>query len=506
MNVAGQPSPGPGAWSRLDTRRAFAVFGLALSLRLVLAAMTPVIGADAAAYLLFAREILQGVWAPSLELGTHPGYPVAIVLASSIAGGIEPAGYLVSALASSLGVALFYAWVRDVAGPRVACLSALLFACLPYFILEHADVMTEGLFQLLFVASTSLSWLAATRKRFACALGAGATGALAYYTRPEGVYTMIALLGLVLFVIVQAARARRPLPLRLVGFAAASVAVFIALIFPLLFWYRKNTGEWTLTKRGSFKSVTQAEPQAQETPAAAHPLRSQGWAPAAADYLKQMVRVTYYLLPLAAVGLLFFRKGMPGIAVLYALALSAGYSLPPLLARSHGYALSHRYVLTPALFLLPFVALACTGLADRASRRWGARRTAWVASLVLGLFLCAAALRAVHPRRTEDRPIREAALWLAPRLSADSTVRANTIQVWHYLGRKAEEMWKTVREVESLVPARGEYVFVIERDCRKDAPVIWRVLEERFRRIARFPAGGDEKVDTVSIFHGPKGP
>ncbi len=494
------------SWTREETRWALGIAGGAFLLRAALAAMTPVVGADAAAYLVFARDLGAGLWTPSVDAAIHPGYPAAIALAGALLGGVEAGGYAVSVVFSSLAVGLFHVWARDAAGPRVARLSAILFACLPHFVLEHADVMTEGFFHFLFVAAVASAWFGVARRRPAWLITAAVSGALAYATKPEGIYAPVALLGLAVFAIAAEVRARRPFPWGLAGSAAASIALFALLALPLLLWVRNSTGRWALTNKGSAGLATRSVAPLEEPAAAREGFRPRSPGSVAADYLGQMSRATMYLLPLGLAGLAFLRGRMEGLAALYLGALIAGYSFAPIAARAQGYPLSHRYILPAALFALPFISLGCVGLAERAAARWGARRTAAAGAALLAVFVAACALRAVHPRRTEEIPVKQAALWLRGRLPAGAVLRANTYQVQHYLERRVVRLWGSGPAVERHAPAASDYVFVIERDLRKDAPAVWDALEARFRRIARFPEIGGEDLDAVSIFNGPKRP
>src|SRR5687768_6091851 len=102
----------------------------------------------------------RGLWAPTLESGVHPGYHVAILLASPLVGGPAAAGYAVSLLASSLSVGVFFVFARGLVPARAARIASLLHACLPYFILVHADIRTEGLFHLFFLSSVPAAGVA----------------------------------------------------------------------------------------------------------------------------------------------------------------------------------------------------------------------------------------------------------------------------------------------------------------------------------------------------------
>lgn len=463
-------------WDRRDTTAALSIAALAFAPRLVLALLSPVVGGDSAAFLLGAKEIATGDWATSLRNGIHPGYPLAILLA----GGGETGARLVSVLFSSLAAIPFYALARDMAGRRVATVSALFFACLPYLVIEHADVMTEGLFHCLFVATMLFGWLGATRASARWFAAAAVVGALAYYTRPEGVYTVGALLGLASMALVAARLRREPVPWRTLALAIAAVALFVALILPLLHWYGGK-----ITHRGSVETALQTfSGTAEQT----------DWAGAFRNHVYQLGRcLMWFVGGFVLLGLALLRGRIRPLGAIYLGCLSIGYSAAPVMASAHGYPLSHRYVLVSALFLLAFAGIGCVALADLAARRFGGRPARIGAAIALGAIMVGLVARAVHPREDRETTVKDAALWLRERGGDRAVVYSNTNKASCYLSRRVRMLCDHPRfELQE-----GEFLFVNEDRLRADSPGALESFESRYRRVTRF---AEKERDTVSIF------
>ncbi|MBI2932222.1 MAG: glycosyltransferase family 39 protein [Planctomycetes bacterium] len=467
-------------WTRRDTLAAAAVAALALAVRLVQASFADVIGTDSSAFLLGAREIALGDWATSLRYGIHPGYPLAILVFGWPLGDLEAGAYAASVLFSSLAVVPVYALARDMASRRVAVVSALLFACLPYFILEHADIMTEGLFHFLFVTSATLAWFSVTRASLRLYLLTAFAAAMAYLTRPEGIYLPAALVGLTGF-----ALAARRVPWKTAAFAAITVALFVMISLPLLLGFRGVTGTWSLTRRGSAETAVAGFTSSQAPPA--------DWGRALTKHAYELNRCTMGVgLALIALGFVFLRGRLRPLGTLYLLCLSLGYSVPPLMASARGYPLSHRYVLVTVLFLLPFAALGCVAATDKLARRWDPRVVHRVAAVVMAAMMLGFIVRAVHPRVDRERTVKEAAEWLRRRGLERATAYSNTSKINWYVGRRVPELPKGA----AVELREGEVAVINERRLDEDAPA----FRARHRRLASFPEHDQRRVDRISIY------
>jgi len=427
-------------WTRRDGAAVAAIAALAFAVRAVLASLTAVVATDSPSFLLFAEEMGRGRWDAGLEHGIHPAYPVAIAMAGSVLG-LERGAYAVSALFGALAVVPFFAMVRDMTDRRVAVVASLVFACLPYFVMEHADVMSEGLFHFFFVTAVALGWFAATRGWVAGYVLAGMAGALAYMTRPEGVYVPVAVAGVTVL-----ARSWRMIPA-----AIASCALFVVLAMPLLLYWRHLTGEWKVTWRGSSEAALSTFRESKAPPLGEQAPRNRGAGEAFAQLGKVLVRSTlWFVAPLAALGAYFLRGRIRGLPAAYPACVAAGYLVPAMLAGAHGYAVSRRYLLIPILFVLPFVAIGVVALSEWAQGRWAHGRRA--VGVALAVALMAMLVVTVRPRRTDEVGIAEAGRWVRANAPAEAVVYSDSAKVAWYVGRRVK--------VVAAEPPPGSYVVV----------------------------------------------
>ena len=489
------------SWDRRDTLNVCALVALAFVLRALLAAMTPVIGGDAAAYLLFAREIGEGVWSTSLEAGLHPCFPVAIVSADALLGDLEFSGYGVSVLFSSLALVPFYALVRDIGGRRLAVLSGAFFGCLPRFILEHADIMTEGLFHFLFVTSVMLGWFGATRGKILWYAAAGLAGGLAFLTRPEGIYTPIACVGVTVLGLFEARHRGTRVPYERLAKVLLAVVLFAVVAYPLLSWIREHSGKWRVSHRPSIDYVERwVEPGTGRVGSAKTP-REPGWGKALPDFGYEILKASMWMVLMAVPGIVVARRRLNPFGSVYLACLALGYSLVPLGARVTGYIVSERHLMMPVLFLLPFVSLGFLAVFERLAARGNPRRVAVAAAIVLGVLLCGMAVRAVRPRRVAYLPLKDAAAWLSTRIEADAVVHSNMLRASYYLDTPILHVPIPLEDLKDLSLGEREYVFLDEAHLRRTTPGGLEFLESRFHRAARFPAvEGEERMRRFSIF------
>jgi len=490
----GSESPERGApWDRRDTWSTAASAALAFLLRLLLMLLSPIVGADAYAYVMFARELREGYWDQGLKDGIHPGYPLAISGLEPLFGSYAAAGHAISILFSSLAILPYYALVRDIAGRRVALASSLLLACFPFHILVQADILSDGFFHFFFLCSVTLSWFGASRGRWTLYGLAGLAGGLAYLTRPEGVYTPVATLGVTALVMAAAMRRKTPVPFRLIAPALMSVVIFLCVAFPLVHRFREMTGHWVPSKRGSVETVLRA-------------LRGDGGSsPGIPPRLRKFILVSVIggvvVLPATGLALWAGRRRFKVEGAAFWVCLAAVYSAPVLAAALGGYPVTRRHLLLPILFLLPFLPIAGIALAEPLTRSWTSRRRTIASSGVFALLLLALALRAVHPRRNDQLPIRDAALWVHQRSGPSTRVVSNTSKAMCYLEKRTVELPSASAALESLQLKDGDFALVLERHLSEENPQGLEILSRRFPRIARFPPeGGGPKVDVISVF------
>ncbi len=492
-------------WTRRDTITVAALATLHLILCVVLAACTNVCGDDSGRYVTYAREIPQGLIYRCLQDSTHPVYPMAIWVLASVIGDYGAAGYAISILFGSLALLPYYAFVRELAGRAVATLSLLFFACLPWYIESHADVMTEGLFDFLYLSGIYLLWVGVTRERFVWMLGAALVGGLAYLTRTEGIYVGAMIVALPLMQAVADRFARRPVRWRAIAYSALAFAAFLATCFPMFMWYRRLTGIWTFTNRGSVASVVRAitgvEPQMTQ-PDLAEPPKQQvltpsppppgkrGWIWSIHSFRKDLFHAGFHLTPiLAFLGFFLWRAWMKPFAAFFLLCLAAGYAGPPVLAHHTGYALAVRYLLLSLAAMLPFAAVAILFWMNCMQKRWKPRVLHGVVATFLAIFCIAGAARG-YAYRVADRQgkldIKYAALWVRDNAPADVRIRCNHDRFWYYLGRRTAYLPMAPHEVWRMNLQPGEWLLVMEDRLRTDAPAALLEIQRRSTIVRRF--------------------
>ncbi|HZT83380.1 MAG TPA: glycosyltransferase family 39 protein, partial [Gemmataceae bacterium] len=215
--LASQPAPAGGWWA--DLRLLLVLLAVAAALRGWHLWHTEVAARDSISYIRYAWQLRHFPRTDTLkDFEQPPGYTVAILAASvpvrqfsrlPDAVAMQLSAQLVSALAGLLLVVPMFYLGKEVFGRGVGFGAALLFQCLPASGRILTDALSEPTFLLL--CATAL-WLAARALRTGSPLGfaaAGLFGALAYLTRPEGAFVVLAT-GLVLVGTQLAGPWRRP--------------------------------------------------------------------------------------------------------------------------------------------------------------------------------------------------------------------------------------------------------------------------------------------------------
>lgn len=170
---------------------------LALALRVIRWAQTPVMFNDGPVFIYIGRAMGRGDWSTALAADQHPLYPLLTMLAQRALGNWELAGAVVSIVAGTLAVVFLYALLRDAFDRQVAWIGALLLAVHPYAITYAADVQSDAPYLAAFVGALALLWKALDRRSGWLAAAAGLVAGLAYLVRPEGAGVVLVGLGVV---------------------------------------------------------------------------------------------------------------------------------------------------------------------------------------------------------------------------------------------------------------------------------------------------------------------
>lgn len=265
----------PRGWSALDWKLLAVLATIAIAIRGWQLTHTEVAARDSIGFIRMAWHLHEApvtAWPNEIKNAEqHPLYPLSIVAVSRL---LEPfhsgptadlmrlSAQLASALAAILLVLPVYLLGRELFDRRVGFWSSLLLQLLPVSGTILADGMSESLF--LLFASSALLWsvraLRPTGKPIAFAL-CGVFGGLAYLTRPEGAFIIVAT-GFMLLV-GQAVTAWRRSKHAVVVSGAALALAGLAIAGPFV----AITGRLTVKPSGEriLKSVTDLPPAVEES-------------------------------------------------------------------------------------------------------------------------------------------------------------------------------------------------------------------------------------------------
>ncbi len=310
--------------------------------------------------------------------GHPPGYPAALLLASTVTHGdttqdrLLLAGQLVSAIAGTLLVVPLYWLGRTLFGQPAGFAGALLFTVLPVAARYTSDVVTEGLY-LLLLATALLLGTRAVRKPtvggfLLCGLSAGA----AYLVRPEGALAAAAV-GAV--VVLLAACRRQP-----VWASAGRLAALTVGFLLVTGWYMAVIGGLTNKPSvggilGGFQVRQLLQPTAAAAPAGPAVFASWqagGLAEAVKELAKEGSKSFHYVPPaFALLGLFVTARRLRADSWLLVPLAFVGLMLPVLIALGlkEGY-ISERHTLSVVLVLCPFAAAGFQAVGRWAGRPW----------------------------------------------------------------------------------------------------------------------------------------
>ncbi len=197
MNTAAERrdlQPGDGLRPR-DWTLLFGLLGLAALVRAIAWSRTAVLFNDGPIFLALAEGLREGRFADVLAHPQHPLYPALIAVLEPLVRSPELAAVAVSIAGGLLAIAALFriAWSRF--GPEVAWSVAWVAVLHPWAVDFSSDVMSDGLYAGLYLASFACLLALFERAGAGRACTFGLLAGLAYLTRPEG-------LGIVLVAVV----------------------------------------------------------------------------------------------------------------------------------------------------------------------------------------------------------------------------------------------------------------------------------------------------------------
>ncbi len=468
---------------------------LALALRIAAAANTAVINHDGARFTMSARAMLAGDWDAALNVEPRmpPLYPLAIAALSFLTGSLGLAGVVISVLCGTLLVVPIYLLARAMWDDRVAFLTGLVVAILPDLALTSGDVWTEPLFLLCFFGSIAAIWFAAERPSIGLHALAGLLGGLAVNTRPEGLYTLAAILGWGAIAAWIHRRERRAV--RIWGPVLAA-AVWIALILPYSIWIHSRFGFWSPTsnqfavkmlgKPNVERSYTEGFRVDESTQfESGRDQKAMGRVAGQLWYvLKIYLRTSgYVFLPLLIAGFFFVR----GRGAVFLVLVAVGYAIPTWIGLAVGLPFDDRFALASFVALAPVIAVGMARLWDRLPERWPRTR---IATAALAFLVIGCAVRPFTPRDHRRLTLVDAGRWLRDRYGKGRTILTMDRRVEHYADAWSERVPGSFDETLRLVEKKRPVAIVMyDPYVDRHEPGFEEKLAARFPKVVSIPKG-----------------
>lgn len=367
--------------------------GLALAVRLFVAASSQCISSDGPEYVKVASAYAAGDYAAALAHQYHPLYPVLVALVHAGIGDWEWAGMLVSAVLGGLAVLPLYGTVRRAFGENSAQAAALFYGLHPSCVHLSAEVLTVGSFLFWVLASIDLADRAARGGPPWQTALAGVCAGCGFLTRPDGLVLFPAIGGLVAVAIARGRAADPHWRRRFAAHAGALVFAFCTVAFPYLYRIHAQTGHWLPTGKmtpNQFLLRTQEAPDDDEL-ITDHQRRISELA--AASPARRIASATWRVA----------RSQVRAVHELLALFLAAGvWAWRRRPAAERGWRRGAGLAVFPLLFLAALLYFSI--VAGRESRRY----TTPIAAMLLGWSGAgAAALAGAWTRRRAGSPVQE---------------------------------------------------------------------------------------------------
>lgn len=493
-------------------RKAWFLFLIALLVRLLALARVCLISRDGITYVSLAKLYGAGEWLMALNHPYHPLYPLLTGWVGRVIGEYQLAGQMVSLVLGSATVVPLFFIGTCLYGNRVGFVAGLLLAFQPYCVRFSVDVLSDPSFLFFFVLALWLGLCAGflQEKGFWLALAAGASGGLAYLTRPEGGFVLLLLAGWYAWRFFSARGAKATLA----RCGVALVLSFLLVTCPYLLYLKASAGSWQISAKPSVaKALSGLEQEEGKVSLAAPQVSAEGAdEPRAPFKMREPVRSAGVLESLGYPLLKFVETFHYVLFVFLLLALSAndkrdvrnyrgilflgglGYLLClSYLLHVAGY-VSRRHFLVPIALGLPLASQGFWIVRERlAVWKWAVQPTAWrqalsrYATLVLGVVTIAIlAPKALVSQGADKLPLKEAGLWIREhtRISVP-VVMCNEPLVAYYAGGKHLPVPGIGYEefVEFVGVHRVAYLVFEERDLARAEQFLNRLEPEKFRKV-----------------------
>jgi hypothetical protein len=472
------------------TRRAWLLALLAVLVRAGAALNVRVIDSDSTRNLQMASLMEQGRFGDALRVPTPtpPLHPFLASLLKIPLGSLLIAGVAVSVLLGGFSVLPLYAMALRSWDEGVAVTASLLYAFLPAVVDLHAEAMTEATFMFFFLGSMALGWRAIEENSWELTVVAAGSAALAWYSRPEGIY-LLPLFGVA--ALLRFSPQRPPAVLLFAG-------VWFVLAFPYLCFIHAETGHWQVSLSpypqmlrnylgGARYPQLALQDYSGYRAVVRHGVFLGGGGLLLANFFGKVL--WYVLGPFLVLGFFRPRPAVGGRALLaYGWIAAAAYLFPVALSFLVSTPFSHRFLLVPAALLLP---TAAAGLARAAE--WTRRPrilTALVALMCVGM-----GVRDLRPRRADKLGCKEAGLAIKATIGPGRRIYSTSRAVEFYAGS------------EHLQDPGGAEAFVF---CMPELRAEEKALEQQVSLdhalLGEFPSPARPGILPVRVYVGSRSP
>ena len=466
----------------------------AVAVRAAAAGMVKVIDPDSARNLRMAELITEGRFADALSVQTPtpPLHPFLTSLLGIPLDNLLVAGVVVSAVLGGLAALPLYAMARRAWDDRVATTAALLYALLPAAVDVQAEAMTEGTLSFFFLGSLWLGWQGLEERSWEKIAVAAGGAALAWLSRPEGIYLppMFLVAALLRF-------SRFSIPaLALFG------AVLLVLAFPYLCFIHAQTCHWSPSLssipdvlrnalQGNRNEALAAQDYAEYRAVARYGILLGGGGHLLANLFG---KVLFYVTgPFLLIGLFRPRPAPGGRPILlYQGIAAATYLAPILLSFYASTAFSHRFLLIPAALLLGFTAAGFIRVAE-----W-TRQPRAVTVLVAAICL-AMLVRDLRPRRSDKIAFKEAGLAILQTLGPGRRLVTTNRQIEYY-ARSAYLPLRPMPTFDEIERQQPDVIALCPPDLRRWEPDLRQRVEERYDLMAEFTSTPDTSLLPVRVY------
>ena len=188
------------------------------------------------------NHVLHTYWSPF--------YPLVVALFSYIIPNFEFAGRWLSTLCASLVIIPIFFFVKTNVNKKVAFITSLFIAFFPFTAYFSARAETEFVYSLVAIGGILIGWSVLKNRQISKAAIAGVLFGFAYLTRPEGAGFLITFWGIIgVVIIAQLINKQKVLPY--IAILILSGLGFGIVSAPYLIFLRQETGEWTISTKGS---------------------------------------------------------------------------------------------------------------------------------------------------------------------------------------------------------------------------------------------------------------